>query len=63
MSEKTPEQRIKELEAALELEKKKNLFLSTAIDIIENEYGLPVRKKLSTKQPGGSSKKGKSPFQ
>lgn len=59
MSGKTPEQRIKELEAALELEKKKNLFLTTAIDIIENEYGLPVRKKLSTKQPGGSSKQGK----
>lgn len=59
MSGKTPEQRIKELEAALDMEKKKNLFLTTAIDIIENEYGLPVRKKLSTKQPGGSKKKGK----
>lgn len=59
MSEKTPEQRIKELETALELEKKKNLFLTTVIDIVENEYGLPVRKKLITKQPGGSSKKGK----
>ena len=57
--EKTPEQRIKELEAALEQEKQKNLLLTTVIDIAEQQYGLAIRKKPSPKQQDTFSKKGK----
>lgn len=56
--EKTPEQRIKELEAALDMEKQKNLLLTTVIDIAEKQYGLAIRKKSSPKQPKDSSRKG-----
>lgn len=48
--EKTPEQRIKELEAALENEKLKSKLYSTMIDIAEKQYGLSIRKKSSPKQ-------------
>ncbi|SRR5258706_246318 len=48
--EKTPEQRIKELETALEAEQMKTLFLTTAIDIAEKQYGMVIRKKYSPKQ-------------
>lgn len=48
--EKSPEQRIKELEAALETERMKTLFLATAIDIAEKQYGMVIRKKYSPKQ-------------
>jgi transposase len=48
--EKTPEQRIKELEAALEAEKLKSKLFSTMIDIAEKQYGLSIRKKSSPKQ-------------
>jgi len=48
--EKTPEQRIKELEAALGAEQMKTLFLTTAIDIAEKQYGLVIKKKYSPKQ-------------
>lgn len=57
--EKTPDQRIKELEAALELEQQKNLLLTTVIDIAEKQYGLAIRKKPSPKQPDTFKKKGK----
>ena len=43
---KTPEQRIKELEALLDMEKKKNLLLNTMVDIAEKEMGLNIRKSL-----------------
>ncbi|MBL7705772.1 MAG: hypothetical protein JNM21_09535 [Taibaiella sp.] len=56
--EKTPEQRIKELEAALDLEKQKNLLLTTVIDIAEKQYGLAIRKKSSPRQPKDSNRKG-----
>lgn len=56
--EKTPEQRIKELETALDLEKQKNLLLTTVIDIAEKQYGLAIRKKSSPKQPKDSNRKG-----
>ncbi len=56
--EKTPEQRIKELEAALEVEKQKNLLLNTVIDIAEKQYGLAIRKKPVPKQPDTSNKNG-----
>lgn len=49
-TEKTPEQRIKELEAALEIERMKTLFLNTAIDIAEKQYGMVIKKKYSPKQ-------------
>ena len=55
--QKTPEQRIKELEAALEEERLKTLFLSTAIDIAEKQYGMVIRKKSSTKQQGNCKQK------
>ena len=48
--EKTPEQRIKELEAALEAEKLKSKLFSTMIDIAEKQYGLSIRKKSFPKQ-------------
>jgi len=48
--EPTPEQRIKELETALENERIKTLFLTTAIDIAEKQYGMVIRKKYSPKQ-------------
>ena len=48
--EKTPQQRIKELEAALEAERMKTLFLTTAIDIAEKQYGMVIKKKYSPKQ-------------
>lgn len=57
--EKPPEQRIKELEAALELEQQKTMLLNKIIDVAEKQYGLAIRKKPSPKQPETSSKKGK----
>ena len=55
----TPEQRIKELEALLDKERKKNLFLNTMVDIAEEELGIDIRKKSSTEQSKGSGKQGK----
>lgn len=55
----TPEQRIKELEAALQDERDRNLIYKTMIDIVEKEYGLPVRKKFSAKQSKNSGKRKK----
>lgn len=52
---KTPEQRIKELEALLDKEKQKNLLLNTMVDIAEKELGLSIRKKSSTGQQSTSS--------
>ena len=48
--EKTPEQRIKELEAALKEEQLKTKFLKTMIDIAEKQYGMVIRKKSLPKQ-------------
>lgn len=56
---KTPEQRIKELEALLDKEKKKNLLLNTMVDVAEKELGLNIRKKSSTGQQSNSSNQGK----
>lgn len=52
---KTPEQRIKELEALLDKEKQKNLLLNTMVDIAEKELGLNIRKKSSTGRQNNSS--------
>lgn len=57
--EKTPEQRIKELEAALALEQQKTLLLNKIIDVAEKQYGMAIKKKPSAKQSENSSKKGK----
>lgn len=57
--EKTPEQRIKELEAALELEQQKNMLLNKIIDVAESQFGLSIRKKPLPKQQKTSVKKGK----
>jgi transposase len=57
--EKTPEQRIKEFEAALAEERQKTLFLATAIDIAEKQYGMVIRKKYSAKQQKNFKHKGK----
>jgi transposase len=57
--EKTPEQRIKELEAALELEQQKNMLLNKIIDVAESQFGLSIRKKPLPKQQEISGKKGK----
>lgn len=57
--EKTPEQRIKELEAALALEQQKTMLLNKIIDVAEKQYGMAIRKKPSPKQSENSSKKGK----
>lgn len=57
--EKTPEQRIKELEAALELEQQKNMLLNKIIDVAESQFGLSIRKKPLPKQQNISGKKGK----
>lgn len=54
--EKTPDQRIKELEVALQLEQEKNLLLKTIVAIAEKQYGISIRKKSSPKQQRNSSK-------
>lgn len=53
---KTPQQLIKELEAALAEEKQKTLLLNTMIDVAEKQHGLSIRKKHSPKQQSNSSK-------
>jgi len=59
VKEKTPEQRIKELEAALDLEQKKTMLLNEIINVAERQYGLVIRKKPFPKQPKTSGKKEK----
>ena len=54
----SPEQRIKELEAALETERQKNLLLNTIIEVAEKQYGLAIRKKSFPRQRSNSSKQG-----
>ncbi|TCZ67330.1 IS3 family transposase [Flaviaesturariibacter aridisoli] len=46
-AEKTPEQRIKELEAALQWERDKNLLLETTIEVAEKQFGNRVAKKVA----------------
>lgn len=57
MAKKTPEERLRELEAenrrlskALELEKLRSEAYSTMIDLAEKTFNIPVRKKSGTKQ-------------
>ncbi len=53
---KTPEQRIKELEVELQQERYRNLLLNTIIDVAEKQHGFSIRKKRSPKQQSNSSK-------
>jgi transposase len=55
----TPEQRIKELEAALQIEKDRVSAYRTLIEVAEKEHGLSIRKKASPGQCSGSKKSGK----
>jgi transposase len=57
-AEKTPEQRIKELEAALQWERDKNLLLQTTIEVAEKQFGIVLPKKLRAKLPKTSKGKG-----
>ena len=57
MAKKSPEDRVKELEAenkklqkALELEKLRSKALDTMIDVAEETFNIPVRKKAGAKQ-------------
>ena len=55
----TPEQRIKELEAALQQEKDRVLAYQTLIEVAQKEHGLQIRKKPSPAQSNGSKRSGK----
>ena len=55
----TPEQRIKQLEAALKDEQDRNLIYKTMFDILQKEHGIPLPKKSLPKQSKGSKPKEK----
>jgi transposase len=57
--ELTPEQRIKQLEAALKDEQDRNLVYKTMFDILQKEYGIQLPKKSLPKQSKGSKPKEK----
>lgn len=57
--ELTPEQRIKQLEAALKDEQDRNLIYKTMFDILEKEHGIALPKKSLPKQSKGSRPKKK----
>lgn len=57
MAKKSPEDRVKELEAenkklqkAMELEKLRSKAYDTMIDVAEETFNIPIRKKSGTKQ-------------
>lgn len=55
--ELSPEQRIKQLEAALKDEQNKNLIYKTMFDILQQEHGVALPKKSLPKQSKGSKPK------
>ena len=57
--ELTPEQRIKQLEAALKDEQDRNLIYKTMFTILEKEHGIALPKKSLPKQSKGSRPKKK----
>lgn len=57
--ELTPEQRIKQLEAALKDEQDRNLIYKTMFNILEKEHGIALPKKSLPKQSKGSRPKKK----
>lgn len=50
----TPQQRIKQLEAALKEEQDRNLIYKTMFNILQKEHGLALPKKFLPKQSSGS---------
>jgi transposase len=50
----TPEQRIKQLEAALKEEQDRNLIYKTMFDLLQKEHGLALPKKSLPKQSNNS---------
>lgn len=58
-NELTPEQRIKQLEAALKDEQDRNLIYKTMFNILEKEHGIALPKKSLPKQSKGSRPKKK----
>jgi transposase-like protein len=57
--ELTPEQRIKQLEAALKDEQDRNLIYKTMFNILQKEHGINLPKKYLPKQSRGSKPKEK----
>lgn len=57
--ELTPEQRIKQLEAALKDEQDRNLIYKTMFNILQKEHGIALPKKSLPKQSKGSKPKKK----
>ncbi len=57
--EPTPEQRIKQLEAAWKDERDRNLIYKTMFDILQKEHGIQLPKKPLPKQSKGSESKEK----
>lgn len=55
--EPTPEQRIKQLEAALKDEQDRNLIYKTMFDILQKEHGIALPKKSLPKQSKDSKSK------
>jgi transposase len=55
--ELTPEQRIKQLEAALKDEQDRNLIYKTMFDILQKEHGIALPKKSLPKRSKGSRSK------
>ncbi|MFH0733324.1 MAG: hypothetical protein V1773_00655 [bacterium] len=59
-SDISKDQRIRELKKALEIEKNKSMLFEKIIEIAEDQYGIPIRKKSEAKQYSSlNQKKGK----
>ncbi|QOU71512.1 IS3 family transposase ISBcen7 [Janthinobacterium sp. HH102] len=52
----TPEQRIKELERQLKEEKQKSALFEAVLDVLRDEYGVPVKKPLGRSSRASKSK-------
>ncbi|UQV43659.1 hypothetical protein KIV45_17135 [Janthinobacterium lividum] len=52
----TPEQRIKESESQLKEEKQKSVLFKAVLDILRDEYGVPVKKPLGRSSRASKSK-------
>lgn len=59
-SQETPAQAIKRLEKALEDERIRNLILNGMIDVMDDQYGTDIRKKLLAKQREGFNPRSES---
>lgn len=52
----TPEQRIKELERQLKEERQKSALFEAVLDVLRDEYGVPVKKPLGRSSRASKSK-------